>query len=222
LKCKIGFLTIGQSPRPDVIGEIRPLLGRKASVVEAGALDSLSMAEMAALGPAAGDFPLITRLRDGHSIVVSRKKIVHLLQERVKALERAGADVLALLCTEEFSELVSSKILLQPARILRRFVSSVLDRGSLFVVVPLPEQKEATAKKWGNQGFSVKVGTLVPYGKRIVLVVALREMKEASPDAIVLDCIGYRLALKGKIQRAIKRPVFSAREALVAALRMIA
>jgi len=180
------------------------------------------MAEMAALGPAAGDFPLITRLRDGHSIVVSRKKVVPLLQERVKALERAGADVLALLCTEEFSELVSSKILLQPARILRRFVSSVLDRGSLFVVVPLPEQKEATAKKWGNQGFSVKVGTLVPYGKRIVLVVALREMKEASPDAIVLDCIGYRLALKGKIQRAIKRPVFSAREALVAALRMIA
>lgn len=221
MKSKIGFLTIGQSPRPDVLAEIEPLLGRPMSIVEAGALDYLSSSEIDALRPTTSDFPLVTRLRDGRSVVVSRKKIVPLLQRRLNTLKKAGVDVLALLCTEEFPELVSSRILLQPGRILRHFVSSLLDRGLLFVFVPLSEQKMMAAQKWRRRGLSIHVRALSPYAEKMTLAAALRQMEASSPDLIILDCIGYGAAWKERIQRAMRRPVLSPREALAAAIRMV-
>ena len=36
---KIGILTIGQSPRPDVVGEFSRVLGGEYEIIEKGALD---------------------------------------------------------------------------------------------------------------------------------------------------------------------------------------
>ena len=51
---KIGAVTIGQSPRSDVIADIRPILGSEVDVVEAGALDGLTKEEIAKLVPKRG------------------------------------------------------------------------------------------------------------------------------------------------------------------------
>ena len=43
---KIGALTIGQSPRKDVIPEMREVLGTEVDIVEKGVLDDLSLEEV--------------------------------------------------------------------------------------------------------------------------------------------------------------------------------
>lgn len=214
----IGFLTIGQSPREDVLRDMRPLLGSTVEIIEAGALDSLSLKEIEMLKPGQDDFSLITRLQDGRSVVIGRKKILSLLQNRAKDLEAEGVDILALLCTEEFSELVSSKLLLQPGRILRHLVFSVMVKGSLFVLVPLPEQKEASEEKWRKEGLGVSVAALSPYEKKVGQAAVFRQIQAASPDFIVLDCIGYPLELKRRIQQETGKPVLLPREILAAAM----
>lgn len=43
---KLGILTIGQSPRPDILGELLPLFDNDIEIFEAGALDGLTMEEI--------------------------------------------------------------------------------------------------------------------------------------------------------------------------------
>ncbi|MDH7513582.1 MAG: AroM family protein [Clostridiales bacterium] len=219
---KIGFLTIGQSPREDVLEEIVPLLGPDKIIKEAGALDSLSRSEIEALRPTGSDFPLITRLRDGASVVVGKKKIVPLIRSRVECLEREGVDLVALLCTEDFDDLSATKPLLMPARIMRNFVFAVLTKGRLFVLVPLSSQKKAAKRKWKTQKISVNSETLNPYGGGDGLEAVLPAIEEASPDIIIPDCIGYPLEIKERLRKRINRPVLLPRLVLAAAISELA
>ena len=43
---KIGAITVGQSPRVDLIPEIQPILGDSVEIIQAGALDGLSKEEI--------------------------------------------------------------------------------------------------------------------------------------------------------------------------------
>ena len=99
---KIGAVTIGQSPRSDVIADIRPILGSEVDVVEAGALDGLTKEEIAKLFPKEGDYVLVTRLRDGTSVKVAERYITPLLQDKISNLFESGIPVVLLLCTGNF------------------------------------------------------------------------------------------------------------------------
>ena len=75
----VGLVTIGQSPRPDLIEEYeRALPG--ARLVQAGALDGLSEAEILALAPGAGDDVLVSRLRTGREVRLARRYLEPRLQ----------------------------------------------------------------------------------------------------------------------------------------------
>ncbi len=51
---RVGMITIGQSPRVDVVPEVAALVGRPMEVVEAGALDGLSLEEVRPVGARTG------------------------------------------------------------------------------------------------------------------------------------------------------------------------
>lgn len=42
VKMKVGAITIGQSPRADVVQELLPLMGEQVELIQAGALDGLT------------------------------------------------------------------------------------------------------------------------------------------------------------------------------------
>ena len=86
---KIGAITIGQSPRNDLIPEIEEYF-MGAEVLQAGALDGLSKEEIQALLPEEGDTVLVSRLRDKSWAVMGERKIVPLLQKCVDALTVAN------------------------------------------------------------------------------------------------------------------------------------
>ena len=64
---KIGAITVGQSPRVDLIPEIQPILGDSVEIIQAGALDGLSKEEIAKFVPRPGENVLVSRLTDGTS-----------------------------------------------------------------------------------------------------------------------------------------------------------
>ena len=145
-----------------------------------------------------------------------------MLRSRVEGLEQEGVDVIALLCTEDFDNLSSSKPLLMPARIMRSFIFAILARGRLFVLVPLSSQKKVAKRKWQGGEISVIVEAFNPYGESGVLESVLPAIERASPDIIILDCIGYPLAIKERLRKSINRPVLLPRLVLAASIRELA
>lgn len=214
MSVKIGFLTIGQSPRDDVVPEIVSFLDPGIEVVESGALDGLSPAEIGKLCPEKGDFPLITRLRDKSSAVIGKRKIIPLLQKKIFELEKQGVTLSALLCTEDFSEIKWRKPFLLPSRILFSFMTSVLRQGKLGVLVPLEEQKTEVGKKWEKTGLKLIVEAFNPYLGTRELEDVVNYIKKEKVDFIVLDCIGYNLEIKDKLRQATAKPVLLARSVL--------
>ena len=87
---KIGAITIGQSPRDDIIRDIRPLLGEEIQLLQAGGLDGLSREEIEAFTPQPGDYVLISKLRDGSSVVFAERYILPRLQACIDRLEEDG------------------------------------------------------------------------------------------------------------------------------------
>jgi len=219
---KVGFVTIGQSPREDVVPEIMALLGPEYECLEKGAMDGLNGEEIKNLKPDEGDFRLITKLRDGRSAEVGRKKIIRLLRKKIDELASQDVRLIALLCTDEFPsighERGDDKIVLQPSLLLRRAAVGRLKKGKLGVFVPLPEQKEETKRKWKRTGWRVVVEAINPYQEAGEGEKAFQRMRNEKVDLIVLDCIGYSKETKDKLQCILDKPVLWPRAILAKAI----
>ncbi len=212
---KIGFVTIGQAPRDDILGDIGPLL-RGVEIVEAGALDGLSGSQVAALAPGPGEAPLVSRLRDGSPVLISAERIEPLLKRSVEKVRGQGADLVALLCTGDFPGLEGPSLLL-PSRILYQFVASIINREArLGVLVPLAEQKASSEEKWGPLCGHLVVASLSPYPHLEANLGEIESWPER--DLVVMDCLGYSQEAKEKVKRAVNCPVVLPRTILARAI----
>lgn len=216
---KIGFVTIGQSPRDDIVPEIAQILGPGITILERGALDGLVKAEIDRLQPEKGHFPLITRLRDGSAAVVEKKKVMPLLRKQIRQLADLDLRLIALLCTDEFPRLEPQANLLQPSKLLFHSVLSFLEKGKLGVCVPLEDQIEAARRKWKKTGMQIAVGALNPYLESPKHDQAVEKMRSQKVDLVVLDCMGYSKKTKERIRRLLERPVLLPRSILARAIQ---
>ena len=62
---RVAFITIGQSPRNDILDEMRPWWRKEIAIEQYGALDGLPPSAIRSLEPRAGEARLVSRLRDG-------------------------------------------------------------------------------------------------------------------------------------------------------------
>ena len=88
---KIGVITIGQSPRIDIIPEMREVLGADVEILEAGALDGLALEEVKKFYPKGRDYVLCTRMSDGTEVIVAKKFIVPRVQKCIDLLSQKGS-----------------------------------------------------------------------------------------------------------------------------------
>src|SRR6266849_3801918 len=136
LSSVVGLVTIGQSPRPDVVPEMAALIGPGVEVREAGALDGLNRSEIEALAPTGRDEILVTRLQDGSAVFLGKEKIVSRVEQRIAALARGGATLTALLCTGAFPRLRATRPLIQPHPVLLGTLRGLSWAGRLGVLTP--------------------------------------------------------------------------------------
>ncbi len=215
---RLGVIVVGQSPRPEIVAQIRPHIGDDVDIDLRGALDGLSRAEVSALSPADDADTLFTRLPDAESVKLSK----HAVERRAGAvIERmAAADTAAtiLCCTGEFPTLTNGRVVL-PSAVLCGIVGGLLPRGRLGIFIPLPEQAETLCSKWRRPGLEVVAEPLTPGSALPAIDAASRRLAAQAPDLVVLDCMSYDQATKDRVRQTLRIPVILA---IAAAARIAA
>jgi len=205
----LGLVTIGQSPRDDIVLQMLPFLPAGLDIRQVGALDGLTPEQVAELAPGPQDYVLHTRLRDGSAVTVGRERITSLVQSCLKQLQGEGANPIVLLCTGEFPGLQSDALLIEPEQLLVNVVRGLRPRRA-GVLVPLPSQIEAAAEKWRMLEAEVVFVAASPYGEQIEFIRAAEELEGHPLDLVVMDCMGYTLAHRQVVIQATGRPVILA------------
>jgi protein AroM len=204
---KVGLVTIGQSPRTDVTLTIRKMLGPEVELIEKGALDGMTRKEVDKLAPAADEYTLVTRMRNGTFVMVAKTRILPRVQKSVKELEEINVDLTVLLCTGDFPEVKANGLLIRPDKLIFDMTRGVLEHGKLAVVVPDKGQIPFLRAKWEKKGVSLIMVAANPYGDMEASEEAAAILAEENVDLIILDCIGFTPKMKEVFERITGKPV---------------
>lgn len=223
---RIGIATIGQSPRDDIIPEMRRVLGRNVEVLERGALDDYTVEEAKRLERKPGEGLLVTRLRDGTELDVSPGIVVPLVQKRIEELEKEGVELTLVLCTGKFPSFKSKRLIVYPSEILRGAVSGSITRGRLAIVYPSKEQIRGLGTRGGQReksvwGEEVEVvyDAVSPYGPEEDVVEMAERLSKAGVDLVWLNCMGFSSRHKEIVKKKTGKPVIQSNSLVARVLR---
>jgi protein AroM len=214
---KIGMITIGQTPRDDIISGMRRYLTHKVEILQRGALDDVDQFTVAQLRPEVDQPTLVTTMRDGSKVTVTHEKILPMLQNSVNDLVQAGVEFIVLLCTGELLELQAEPLILYPDRLLRGVVTALANGTRLGVVLPsadqIPQAEERKVETWG--GLDVVFTAASPYAESETKAHEWRqvsqELKRSGVNLVFLDCMGMDEEMKRTVQSVTQKPVLLAR-----------
>ena len=201
----IAFVTIGQSPRYDMVDEMVEIIKNlhpsqtTLRFTQYGALDNLGRKEIDWLRPVDYEEVLVTRIQSGETVKVSENRLEPYMQ---KAVDRAAsvADLVVLLCTGSFANLHTSVPLVSPDRVFLNYCFSILTEGTVGVIVPDESQIGQRLLLWQEIGglsterIRLEVRAASPYEGIEPIVLAAKELSDC--DLIALDCMGYTFAAK--------------------------
>ena len=214
----VGLVTIGQSPRTDVVPDISARLPAGTPVLERGALDGADRGEVARLAPEPGEEVLVSRLRDGTEVALAEARLLPLVQAAVDHVTGRGAALVAVLCTGPLPRLRCRTPLLLPGAMVRNLVAAVAAGARLGVVVPEPGQTGPAHAEWAPVAGPVLVLAASPYGPPAGLRQAAGTLAAFRPDLVVLDCLGFDAPMKQTVTQAVGVPVILPRTVLAGAL----
>jgi protein AroM len=201
----IGALTIGQSPRPDLVAPLRQVLPNGCEVREAGALDALSKVDIPLT--TRGAYPLTTQLQDGSLVMVEESFLLPRLQHALTQLEAAGVVATILLCAGTFAGLQATRPFVKPFSITRQ-VLQTLGLKSLGLIAPIPQQAAPIRQRWQAAGFVPSVWTAdldqqdKSFQEQLTTQIAAHSL-----ECIVLDYVGHPAARVRQLQEASPLPV---------------
>jgi protein AroM len=212
MKTKIGAITIGQSPRVDVVPEMEAILGPEIEVLQAGALDGLTRGQIAELLPGPDDWVLVSRLKDGSPVKLGESRILPRIQNCITKLEAEGAELIVLICTGKFPvRFQSTRPLIYPQPILHAVAPQLASHGKIGVINPDRDQIKQSREIWGKSVATVEAVAGSPYGEIAEISAAAYCLKGKAIDLIVMDCIGYTTAMKELVREITGKPVILAR-----------
>jgi len=217
---RIGLITIGQSPRDDLVPDLRPLLPG-VEIIERGALDGLSPEELAGLARDPRGSLLVTRLRDGQGVVVGKTDLLPKVRACVEQLAEEGVDLIGLLCTGSFPPFSVGAPVLYPERLLMHFVAAVCQGSRVGILTPEAGQMADQHRRWARAGLAdLEVAPVNPYTPD-----SARQIREAAErlaawkaDLVVMDCLGYTEVMRQVVRKKLRRPVILARTVLARAI----
>ena len=215
---RIGLVTIGQSPRDDIVPGLRDMLSTQFKLVESGALDGLGEEEIDALAPVSDNYPLYTRLANGQSVTIAKRLIIPRVQACIDQLNAGGADVIALLCSGAFPVFRSSATLLLPNQMVDLVIKSALDkRQRIAVLLPLPSQIEATHQRFGHDD-NLLLFSLSPSANNDAIDQVAVGLIDGQVDLVVLRCFSYSTAMQDAIASRTSSRMILARSLLADSL----
>jgi protein AroM len=214
----IGFVTIAESPRDDVVPDIVASFPDSIQFVERGNLDGLTPEQIAALAPAPGESGIVARLESGGETLLSHHKILPRMQQLVDELVHdEQAELVIVLCGADWSSIRCSVPLINPGRVFPGVVSALAHGRRLGVIKPNAGQIEPERKRYENLGIEAIVTSASPYvgEERLTLArLAAQELCAANCDLIWMTCIGMDEPMREIVAEVTGKPVILARSIL--------
>lgn len=194
----VAAVTIGQTPRDDLVEELLAVLPDGVELRQVGALDDVAAADLPL--PGAGDYPLTTRLRDGSTVTLDEAWLTERVQAAVRRAEADGAAIVVLLCAGGFDSVAADVPFVRPSEAGAAELERLGAEG-LLVVVPSADQLAPATRKWEEAGFVVEASVArLPDD-----VPALAELAETTqPDAVVLDYVGHPASVVLDVEDALE------------------
>ncbi len=197
----ICFITIGETPRDDVIPELLNLMGKPdLPYREIGLIDGV---DPSIYKPLNDDDVLVSRKRDGSVAYISHRWVV----EELSQIECEGLCVL--LCTGEFE----SERFILPYKVIDSFFSAMPKLDRVTVVVPELQQYASAVKRWSKVGSRTNCVAFSPYRSSELNVDLSQE------QLVYLDCMGFGLKHEEFFRTKTSGIVLSARRILANYLR---
>ncbi len=208
------FITIGQSPRPDITPGLLARIDGAIDVTEIGALDGLNDAQIAAMAPEPGEDTLVTRLRDGRQVIIGKRKTQARLKALFDQLDAEGrVEAIVLLCTGYFPGLQSKTLLVEAQRIVDHMTHALAEGASKVGLMVPARVQIAGSHDIAPAGVEV-VGTWSsPYADQR-FADAARDLKDC--DLIVMHCMGYDDSHRAIVREITGKPVLLAQRMLAA------
>jgi protein AroM len=205
---KIGIITIGQSPRTDVVPEMSAFFGKGVEVLERGALDGLSLEQVREYAPEAGMIHLCTCMRDGSEVVVAKEKLLPKIQKAIDDLNREQVALILLLCVGEFPQFRSTCLVVEPQKIVDHCIQGLIGASHrLGIVIPIAEQEDWVRETFSTLTDAVTVTVASPYAGEDDLIRAAKALNEAACDLIVMYCMGFNRQLTRPVREITAKPV---------------
>lgn len=210
----IGFATIGEAPRDDVVPHMREHLPAGVRIVERGCLDGLAPREVGALAPEPDEVGIVTRLRTGGEALLAHRKVLPLMQRVVEGLTGDdGADLVVVLCGADWTEIRTDRLLVNPGRLFPATVGALAAGRRLGVVKPSPGQVEQERRRYRQMGIEATVTAASPYAgaERLTLAErAARDLRDAGVDLVWMTCVGMDGAMRDRVAEITGKPVILA------------
>jgi protein AroM len=214
----IGFATIAEAPRDDVVPSIQRILPAGIEVVERGNLNGLSAEEIAELAPEPGEVGIVARLKSGGETLLSHPKIFPRMQQLVDELVRdEGADLVVILCGADWSDIRSEKLVVNPGRVFPGVVSSLAYGRKLGIIKPSAGQVEKERERYAQLGIDATVTSASPYlgpARLDHVHAAAEQLRDANCDLIWMTCIGMDEPMRDVVAEVTGKPIILARSIL--------
>jgi protein AroM len=219
---KIGMLTIGQTPRNDIIPSLLEIMGNNYEIVEAGALDEMTLTDVKKMEMRPDDYILVSRMRDGTEIKIAKRALLPLLQSRIHHLEEKGVRLTVLMCTGKFPQFDSKGLIVTPSEILHGVVDGAIKKGRLAVVFPAKEQITYINREFAKEGIELYGDWLSPYEGDGDLDALCARIKAWKPNLVFLNCFGFTRKVKNAVEKATGVPALQSNAMIARVLNELA
>jgi len=187
---KLGILTLGQSPRDDIIPTFESVLGEGVTYIQSGALDKLTPYEIEQITTNIENIGIETRLLSGESILVRKESLIKNLTEKAIELDEE-CDKTVLLCSGRFPALKrSTPNLIQPIEYLHPLVKAAASDRCLCIVGPDSDMAMAPYQ-WRDSAQKIVTAAASPYEQDKKLKNAAKIAKESGAELIFMDDMGF-------------------------------
>jgi len=191
---------------------MREVMGPKIEIMEAGALDGLTLEEVKRFYPRRGDYILCTRMSDGTEVVVAKRFILPRVQQCIDLLTGRGAEILVFICTGHFPPFSSKRLFVEAQKILDHFILALHGENErMGLLIPLSDQIEQARRKYRRLKGEMIIRSASPYASEDEVTQTAKELKKADPHLIVMHCMGYTQAMKKKVMEITGKPTILAR-----------
>ncbi|MCR9074114.1 MAG: AroM family protein [Alphaproteobacteria bacterium] len=217
LEPRVAVVTLGQTPRIDVVPELCEMAGRPMEAMEFGVLDGVDAETLGRIAPGPGETALITRLRDGSDIVMSIDWTSDRMQEIYSEIAGIDIDLVVLMSSLLGAVPAPARTTIFCDRVVSRTIETFADAGlKVGIVLSLDSQGDMVVRERTRQPDMVRAAIARP-GDGAALAGAIDELAEC--DVLILHSVTYSEEERRKAATRSGKPVVLARRLVASAIR---